>query len=199
MIATLLDDIYKPRNLCEILRTFSAIRKPDDETFKLFVHDPRKRLREAEEEGKVQGNGAYTNIVSNVGYDVIAEICPFLKEYDGRKVAIDIRADAVPLNTFLFRNKDLLIFGNERAGLDDRVLGLCDDCVVIPMFGAHYRDNENRELSLDHERPLTGIREHSAFNVSVAYGIAVLYALQQLGYFEGFEPQSLFSGNKNVK
>lgn len=58
-----------------------------------------------------------------------------LRQEGRRVIAFEVRADAIPVSAFAFRDSDVLLFGNEPLGVPDALLARCDACVVIPMQG----------------------------------------------------------------
>lgn len=53
-----------------------------------------------------------------------------------RVIALDIIDGAVPMETYAFPNRCLLLFGAEGPGLSDKALELADDVVYISQFGS---------------------------------------------------------------
>lgn len=67
-----------------------------------------------------------------------ADITNLINHYrkQGYKIiALEQAKNSQKLSTFVPTRKNLLILGNERDGLDDSVLQLCDTIVEIPMQG----------------------------------------------------------------
>lgn len=69
--------------------------------------------------------------VFNDSLEAIAE----LHERKIPVVALETVADAVPLETFHWPFPCALVLGNERFGLTPDVVGACDVCLRIPMYG----------------------------------------------------------------
>ncbi|NND65280.1 MAG: hypothetical protein HKM24_04860 [Gammaproteobacteria bacterium] len=189
MISTLLVDIFKTRNLMEIMRAHYVLSQGD---LNLYVNDPRHRLRTVKSESREMNNAAYMDLLNKANYQIIADLDSLFASIPGRKIAVDITNDAVPLSSFEFNNDDLLLFGNERSGLARNVLSKCDHILVIPMYGKAFRSPQNEFRSLDPDQPLNGFQEHAAYNVAGAFSMTMYQALQQIGYFEGFKTASLF-------
>ena len=55
---------------------------------------------------------------------------------DARIIAMDILPGAVPIETYHFPERCLLLFGAEGPGLSDKALELADDVVFISQFGS---------------------------------------------------------------
>jgi len=72
-------------------------------------------------------------------------------------VALEATDDAVPIDSFAWPARPLLVVGNEVAGVSDAVLAACPRRLAIPMLGAK-----------------------SSFNVAVAFGIAAFHAASAL-------------------
>lgn len=58
-------------------------------------------------------------------------------------VGIEITAESISINEKNFENDSVFILGNEGAGIDGRILTLCDYCVYIPQFGSGASINVN--------------------------------------------------------
>lgn len=97
--------------------------------------------------------GAERNVAWETKPDVIAVICR-LKESGARIFAVEQDSRAVPYYSARWaREQDaVLIFGQERDGLSDKVLRLADEILEIPMFG-----------------------EKESLNVSVAFGVVAYH------------------------
>ena len=50
-------------------------------------------------------------------------------------IALELRADVVPLSEFRYPQKSLLILGRELTGIPVEVSRLCDAAIAIPQFG----------------------------------------------------------------
>lgn len=66
----------------------------------------------------------------------INELVDDLREQGYRIVAAEITDDAVPLTTYSWNDKSVIIFGEESLGLSEEVLNLVDDVVYIPGNGS---------------------------------------------------------------
>ena len=87
----------------------------------------------------------------------VESILPFLKNYDGRKVASVVDDKAQGLNSVLFLQDDLIIIGPEKEGLPSSVTQHCELKIYISGFG-----------------------KTECLNASVAVGILINEALRQL-------------------
>lgn len=65
--------------------------------------------------------------------DAEARICELMS---ARIIALDIIDGAVPMETYAFPKRCLLLFGAEGPGLSDKALELADDVVYISQFGS---------------------------------------------------------------
>ncbi|MBD2097941.1 RNA methyltransferase [Trichocoleus sp. FACHB-591] len=50
-------------------------------------------------------------------------------------IALDLRADAVPLSGFSFPRRSVLVLGRELTGIPAEIANLCDLAIAIPQFG----------------------------------------------------------------
>lgn len=66
----------------------------------------------------------------------INELIDTLRAQDYRIVAAEITENAVPLTTYAWNEKSVVIFGEESLGLSEEVLQLVDDVVYIPGNGS---------------------------------------------------------------
>lgn len=64
------------------------------------------------------------------------EIVSELREQGYRIVAAEITDDAVPLTTYKWEEKSVIVFGEESNGLSREILDLVDDIVYIPGRGS---------------------------------------------------------------
>ncbi|MBN1908863.1 MAG: TrmH family RNA methyltransferase [Pirellulales bacterium] len=56
-------------------------------------------------------------------------------------VGLEQTTDSVPLPTFAFPRKTVLVVGNERLGIEPDVLAMLDQVVEIPVYGLPYSHN----------------------------------------------------------
>lgn len=50
-------------------------------------------------------------------------------------IALELRADAVPLSEFRYPQKSVLVLGRELTGVPAEISSLCDAAIAIPQFG----------------------------------------------------------------
>ena len=75
--------------------------------------------------------------LSDEGFARIAAIEARIRELEAaRIIAMDIIPGAVPMETYDFPKRCLLLFGAEGPGLSDKALELADDVVYISQFGS---------------------------------------------------------------
>lgn len=95
--------------------------------------------------------GAEESVAHRLTTDITAEL-KHLREQGYRIVGLEQDEHAVALTEYHPQQKTALLLGEERYGLTDELVALCDDIVEIPMQG-------NKE----------------SFNVSVATGITLYH------------------------
>ena len=50
-------------------------------------------------------------------------------------LGLEQTANSVPLGNFNFKEKSLVILGNEKSGIPQNLINIIDNCVIIPQFG----------------------------------------------------------------
>ncbi|RSX58410.1 RNA methyltransferase [Bifidobacterium samirii] len=99
-------------------------------------------VREYIEEGVLAGrppaqDTAHALGIADDGYARIAAIDARIRELESaRVIALDIIPGAVPIETYAFPKRCLLLFGAEGPGLSRKALDLADDVVYISQFGS---------------------------------------------------------------
>lgn len=110
-----------------------------------------------------------------------------MRGHDGRIIKTDITSGATPLHEFMFKEGDLILYGNETLGYRGRIanhLGKVNRfmyTIVIPMLGEPYKPKKYGR----------NIPPHPTLNVAITHAIVTSFALSQLGYFKGFDPPKL--------
>ena len=56
-------------------------------------------------------------------------------------MALEQTTDSVDLSDYSFPRKAVLVVGNERSGLTEKILQVVDDAVEIPVFGLPFSHN----------------------------------------------------------
>ncbi len=118
----LLADIQSPINIGQILRTCQAYRHP-----LVYVYDPRRVFEGHPKEVHDFSCGA----IDRLKLERVNDLSDFLDSYPGRKIATYLHKDSIPLGQFEFQQHDLILFGNEYTGLDERIVNLCNEQLVI--------------------------------------------------------------------
>lgn len=147
---------YRP-NLSNMIRTaeFYGLKQ-------VFIFDknnllspPNSKVGRAEMEhmARVWTAGA----IEHIKIEPIEDIIPFLKAYNGRKVATLVNKKATNLTEFKFQSDDLIIMGNEKDGLPLRIEMLCNESIYIQQEG-----------------------HTNCLNVSVTFGIIINKAIAEI-------------------
>jgi tRNA G18 (ribose-2'-O)-methylase SpoU len=50
-------------------------------------------------------------------------------------IGLEQTANSIPLGNFEFKEKSLIILGNEKSGIPQNLIKMIDNCVIIPQFG----------------------------------------------------------------
>ncbi|MGL4511548.1 MAG: TrmH family RNA methyltransferase [Lacipirellulaceae bacterium] len=82
--------------------------------------------------------------VQSVKLDVRRSLAPALKELRAegyRIVGLEQTTESHDLHHYRFERRTALVIGNERGGLDDEILALCDDTVEVPVWGLPHSYN----------------------------------------------------------
>ncbi|WP_434734976.1 TrmH family RNA methyltransferase [Bifidobacterium tibiigranuli] len=73
---------------------------------------------------------------SNAGYADTGHDDVTAQSREGRVIALDIIPGAVPIESYQFPERCLMLFGAEGPGLSSKALELADDVVYISQFGS---------------------------------------------------------------
>ncbi|MFH1129294.1 MAG: TrmH family RNA methyltransferase [Patescibacteria group bacterium] len=166
-INTLIYDVTYPSNIGEIIRTSHVL---GEGTSDLYFYDPRNILDKEKDEIE----NFSCNIASLKEFKILnSDINDFLKKYNGRKIATLISDKSTKLKDFNFEENDLILFGNERTGLPDEIIELCDEKIIIPMKGSVYNKTDHHLGT-----PIKGIGEYPTLKVSIAHAIVLYGALE---------------------
>lgn len=138
----------------------------------LHFFDPKWNL--AHLETRVEANKDYRNykeILNLSKYEIVPNIANFIDAYkfqnQWRIIWIEISNDSRHLNEFKFHSWDLLVIWNEKNGVSNSTMELCDSLVEIPMKWESYLDWKN----------------NPALNISACYWIALFKALSDINFF----------------
>lgn len=149
-VIVVLDDIRSLYNVGSIFRSADAFRVQQLVLTGFTPTPPRKEIAKT-------ALGADTT-VPWIYVPTAAEAVTSLRANGTRVLAVELTEGALPIGELGTGNRELaLVLGNELSGVKQDVLDLCDDAVMIPMFGV----------------------KHS-LNVAVAAGIAMYEAVRGL-------------------
>ena len=123
----ILDKLRTPENIGMIVRLCVAF-----ELDKVIIitdeHSPPKHRianisRLATREIKIEYNEDVVSVINK------------LKDSNNRIIGIELTNDSTDLSEYLVNNpnKNVLVFGNERVGISEEALQLCDVCLHIPI------------------------------------------------------------------
>ena len=74
-------------------------------------------------------------------FDTSAEAIEELKGNGYKVFAVEQVADSISLENFSLSTKVAVIFGNEKAGVEQSTISLCDGCIEIPQLGMKHSLN----------------------------------------------------------
>ena len=141
-IVVIADNIRSTHNVGSLLRTCEGlgINKiflsgytpyPDTENDKRLPHIARKLTN------KIVKTSLGAETTTNWEYRKdVTKLISELKSKEYEIVAVEIEKEAIKLNAYKFPKKVAFIFGNERFGIDKKILSLVDFKVYIPMLGS---------------------------------------------------------------
>lgn len=146
-IALLLDRVENRRNLASLFRLADAARVQEVILYHCGI--------DSEKEHKVKKVARSTHqYVSQREVNTLSELIALKKEY--HLVGLEITNKSVPYYKYSGKTPLAMVIGNERKGISQELLNLCDESVHVPMMG-----------------------RNSSMNVAMAAGIAT-YGLLQL-------------------
>ncbi len=73
--------------------------------------------------------------INHIDIEIVEDPIAFLSEYQGRKIATLVNESSNQLNDFQFQPHDIILFGSEKDGLEDRAIPLMDASVYVPAIG----------------------------------------------------------------
>ena len=83
------------------------------------------------------GSPRFASATDHSGYDAVARADARIRTLESsRIIALDIIPGAVPMETYRFPERCLMLFGAEGPGLSNKALELADDEVYISQFGS---------------------------------------------------------------
>ena len=86
---------------------------------------------------KSNGSPRFASATDHSGYDAVARADARIRTLESsRIIALDIIPGAVPMETYRFPERCLMLFGAEGPGLSNKALELADDVVYISQFGS---------------------------------------------------------------
>lgn len=128
---------YRP-NLSNMIRTaeFYGLDKVYIYDKNNLLKPPHNKVSKAEIEhmAKVWTAGAI-DFIEIIPIETMDDMVSFLKNYQGRTIATVVNPLATPLQSFTFKNDDLLIMGSEKDGLPLEIIKLCNQKLHIQQRG----------------------------------------------------------------
>lgn len=126
-IHVVLDNLRSAYNVGSIFRTADAGAAAHIHLCGMSAHPPHRKL-----EKTALGAFAY---VPWTYHERTADALDALNQAGIQRVAIEVTADAVPMQTYSWPSPIAIVFGNEVDGIGERTLEKCDAVVQIPMQG----------------------------------------------------------------
>lgn len=162
-IAFLLDNIWSPINLGYVLRTCRIFQHK-----KVYLYDPKNIFKTKYKKIYDFSCGA----VAELKLEHIRDLDEFLKNYRaGRKIATYLDPTSSPLKSFRFRPGDLVIFGNEYAGISRSSAKHSEARLIIELPSGQYPKPKN---FLPISSKAGRIRKEGAPSLGVAASVAVI-------------------------
>ncbi|RMA81096.1 tRNA (guanosine(18)-2'-O)-methyltransferase TrmH [Umboniibacter marinipuniceus] len=147
------DGIHKQQNLSAILRTCDAVGIA--RIHRVFDHRSARTFR-----GTAAGSHKWVDVVT---HETSSEAILPLKEQGFQIVAAHLTESSVDFKAIDYTKPTAIVMGNEKFGVSDEALALCDHVVTIPMIGAV-----------------------ESLNVSVAAALILYEAMRQREHTEAF-------------
>ena len=144
-----LDNLRSAYNVGSIFRTSDAGAVEHIHLCGMSAHPPHKKLEKT-------ALGAL-DYVPWTYYERTCDALRMLKDNGVHVVAVEATNETIPIADFDWPEPVAIVFGNEVAGINERVLNACDAAVHIPMHG--YKNS---------------------MNVATAFGIVLYEVLRQL-------------------
>ena len=132
-VHVVLDNIRSAFNVGSIFRTADAGAVEHLHLCGMCAHPPHRKLEKT-------ALGAF-DYVPWTYYERTTDALERLGEQGIPRVAIEVTPDALAINDFEWMQPVAIVFGNEVAGVQERVLKRCDAVVKIPMQG--YKNSIN--------------------------------------------------------
>jgi len=141
-IIVLSDDLQSPDNVGTLFRTCESFGV---QQIFLGAKSPSPKIKTIRRISR--------STTETIPYLMIEDLCKQLKQLvtEGyRTVAIEITADAIPLQNFNCNSSDKIVFviGTERSGISEELLSVCSEKVYIPMYGLNHSMNVINALSI---------------------------------------------------
>jgi len=126
-VHVVLDNLRSAFNVGSIFRTADAGAVAHIHLCGMSAHPPHIKLAKT-------ALGAF-DYVPWTYHERTSDALEQIKREGITRVAIEVTPDAVPLHEFTWPKPVAIVFGNEVAGVNERVISHCDAVVKIPMHG----------------------------------------------------------------
>ncbi|WP_298636965.1 tRNA (guanosine(18)-2'-O)-methyltransferase TrmH [uncultured Umboniibacter sp.] len=120
------DGIHKQQNLSAILRTCDAVGVA--RIHRVFDHRSAKTFR-----GTAAGSHKWVDVVT---HETSSEAIAPLREQGFQIIAAHLSEQSVDFKAIDYTRPTAIVMGNEKFGVSDEALALCDHVITIPMIGA---------------------------------------------------------------
>lgn len=147
-ISGILDNLRSAHNVGSIFRTCDGAGAQHLSICGLSPVPPHRHLAKT-------ALGA-VDVVPWTHFESVGEAIAAAKHGGAQVLALEFTNDSVPLTEIELRFPTVLVAGNEKDGLSDETIALCDSTVHLPMLG-----------------------HKNSLNVSVAFGIALYEILRR--------------------
>ena len=130
-ITIVFENVQDPHNISAVLRTCESVGIQD---IYILNHTIPLHPKFGKELGTRSSSSAWKWLTFH-DFDNVANCVKDLKEKGFKLMATHLSSDAIDLYDVNFTEKIALIFGNERKGVSDQMLALCDGNFIIPQVG----------------------------------------------------------------
>ncbi|MGF7233048.1 TrmH family RNA methyltransferase [Arachidicoccus sp.] len=125
------ENVQDPHNISAVLRTCESVGIQD---IYILNHTIPLHPKFGKELGTRSSSSAWKWLTIH-NFDNVLDCVQDLKENGFKLMATHLASDAIDLYDVDFRKKIALIFGNERKGVSNQMLALCDGNFLIPQVG----------------------------------------------------------------
>lgn len=125
------ENVQDPHNISAVLRTCESVGIQD---IYILNHTIPLHPKFGKEMGTRSSSSAWKWLSIHY-FDNVADCVNDLKEKGFKLLVTHLSSEAIDLYDVNFTEKIALVFGNERKGVSDQMLAICDSNFIIPQVG----------------------------------------------------------------